>query len=260
MPPPAIRILWQSFLDPERHRAYFERLRGYLAAIADPGVEFDLVGLSPPDEHLHRLTELRCGLRAIHAAVAAERALYDAFVLGHFQEPGLEETRAVLDVPVVGLGESALLCALTLGRRIGLVTIDPVFIPWHEEQVARHGLGARVVGVAAMRISPAEFMAAMEPGEGRDWVLRRFEAEARALLDRGAEVLVPAGGLPALAFRDEHNLTIDGARVVNPIAIAAKQAEAMVKLRRLTGVEPSRRATYAKPSAAALEEFLRETD
>jgi Asp/Glu/hydantoin racemase len=45
-------------------------------------------------------------------------------VLGHFQEPGLLEIRGSLDIPVIGLGESNLLAALSLGYRFGLVTID----------------------------------------------------------------------------------------------------------------------------------------
>ena len=52
---------------------------------------------------------------------------------------------AAVDIPVVGLGEATLLAALSMGRRLGLVTIDPVFIDWHERQVRAHGLDQRVL-------------------------------------------------------------------------------------------------------------------
>src|SRR5687768_13926449 len=99
------RILWQSFLDPNRHARYFVRLRERLAELADPDVEFNVIGMSPPDHLFHRLTETRCGLKSIHNAIQAERDGYEAFVIGHFQEPNLDEARSLLDIPVVGFGE-----------------------------------------------------------------------------------------------------------------------------------------------------------
>jgi Asp/Glu/hydantoin racemase len=254
------RITWQSFLDPDEHANYFIRLRERLAELADPGVEFTVVGMTPPDSLFHRLTETRCGIRLIHNAIQAERDGYHAFVIGHFQEPNLEDARSVLDIPVVGFGESSLLFAATLGYKIGLITIDPVFVPWHESQVERLGLKRRVVGVTSMQITADEFMTAMMPGKGRDDVLRQFEEQSAPLLDAGAEVLVPAGALTAITLcATIRNFSIDGARVLDGVAVSAVQAQAVVRLHRLTGVEPSRRSTYVKPSPELIDEFLRET-
>src|SRR5262249_55221785 len=97
-------ILWQSFLDPDEHRPYVDALRAMLEAAA-PGSEFDVAGTRPPDRHLHALTEVRCGIAALRNALWAERAGYDAIVIGHFQEPFLHEIRSSVSVPVVGLGE-----------------------------------------------------------------------------------------------------------------------------------------------------------
>jgi len=36
---------------------------------------------------------------------------------------------------------------------IALVTSDPVFIPWHREQISRYGLAERVIGVTAIWVS-----------------------------------------------------------------------------------------------------------
>ena len=129
------RIWYQSFVDPVEQAPYIERLQAALDAVAAPGISFEVHGLVPPDRHFCQLTELRCAVQTIRNAIEAERAGYSAFVIGHFQEPGLTGA-GNLDIPVVALGEAALLAWLPLGRRIGLVTIDPVFIPWHKEQIA----------------------------------------------------------------------------------------------------------------------------
>jgi allantoin racemase len=250
-----LNILYQGFVDPELQQRYVEVLTAYLNEIADPDVHFDYLGVSPADVYVHRLTELRCSVDALRSAIAAAPR-YDAVIMGHFQDAGLYEARATLGVPVIGLGEASLLYACTLGHRIGLVTIDPVFIPWHEEQVLRYRLDHRVVGVRAMRTGVADYVAALDDSAVAARIHDQFLEQAATLAADGVEVVIPAGGLPALLLRDEHDFEIDGAVVLNPTAVAAKQAECAVRLRRLNGTRPSRRATFAPPSDLAVSEFL----
>lgn len=250
------RIWYQSFVDPEAQAPYIERLQRTLDEVAAPGVAFAVHGLSPPDRYFHPLTEFRCAAQTIRNAIAAERDGYDGFVIGHFQEPGLIEARGAVDIPVIALGEAVLLNACTLGHKIGLVTIDPVFIPWHEQQVARHRLEARVVGVRAIRADLASFMRAFTDEAAYQAAREDFVREVRPLVAAGAEVIVPAGGLPMLLFSRERGFAVDGAPVLSGIPQVAKAAEMALSLHRLTGTSVSRRGTYAKAPAAAIEEFL----
>ena len=127
-PTRSARLWYQSFVHPIQQAPYIERLQGLLDLVAGPEIRFEVHGLDPPDHFFHPLTEFRCAAQTIRNALEAERAGYDAFVIGHFQEPGLLEIRGAIDIPVIGLGEANLLAALSMGRRLGLVTIDPVFI------------------------------------------------------------------------------------------------------------------------------------
>src|SRR6516164_1683350 len=147
------KIWYQSFVHPIEQAPYIERLQAYLDKAAGPDVKFEVYGLDPPDRHFHALTEFRCAAQTIRNALEAERAGYDALVIGHFQEPGLLQVRGAVDIPVIGLGEATLLAALSMGRQLGLVTIDPVFIDWHERQARAHGLEERVAGVRAIHES-----------------------------------------------------------------------------------------------------------
>jgi hypothetical protein len=83
-----------------------------------------------------------------------------------------------------------------------------------------------------------------------------FIEQVRPLVAQGAEVIIPAGGLPMLLFARECPFVIDGALVLSGIAVAAKAAEMALALRRLTGAVVSRRGTYAKASPACVEEYL----
>jgi hypothetical protein len=137
------------------------------------------------------------------------------------------------------------------------VTIDPVFITWHERQVMAHGLDQRVVGVSAIRADLPGFMQAFTDEASYAKVRDEFVSQVRPLVLGGAEVILPAGGLPMLLFSREHPFLIDGALVLNGIAVVAKATEMAIALRRLTGAVVSRRGTYAKASEACVEEYRR---
>lgn len=251
-----IRIRYQSFVHPEEHSSYIDRLGAHLSEVADPGVEYDVVGIDPPMTQLHRLSELRCATQAIRNAVEAERTGFDAFIEGHFYDPGLFEMRGTLDIPVVGLGEAGLCFACSLAWRIAVVTIHPYFVPIIEEQVRRYGLADRVAGVRAVQTDPAEMNAAFTDREAFDSIAAQFRAEAEPLVEAGGEVLLPGGGFPSLLFALAGGLEVAGAPVLDVIAVAAKWGEMSVKLRRANGTGASRARAFSKPSAQALEEFI----
>ena len=251
------KIWYQSFVHPTGQAPYIDRLQAFLDHAASPGIRFEVHGLDPPDRHFHPLTEFRCAAQTIRNALLAERAGYDAFIIGHFQEPGLLEIRGALDIPVVGLGEASMLAALSMGGRLGLVTIDPSFIDWHERQVRAHCLERRVVGVRAVHMDLPSFMRAFTDKESYARVHADFIEQVRPLVAAGAEVILPAGGLPMLLFSRECPFTVDGALVLNGIAVAVKATEMALALRSLTGAVVSRRGTYAKASAECVDEYLR---
>jgi allantoin racemase len=251
------RIWYQSFTDPAIDAAYFTRLDAYLRSVTGTGFEITVAGIQPGDRYLHPITEFRCAAQVIANALSAHREGYDAFVIGHFQEPGLAEARAAVDMPVIGLGEATMLHACTLGRRIGLVTINPVFVPYHEDQIARHGLQRRVIAVGALAADVAQLNKAFDDERAYTRLRESFIEQAGSMLDRGVEVIIPAGGYPMLLFGREHGFTIGGATVLNGLPIAVAAAETAIRLRRLNGTCTSRRASYALPPAGAVEEFGR---
>jgi Asp/Glu/Hydantoin racemase len=156
------RIWYQSLTDPDADRPYFTRLSGYLRSVTSPGCEVEAFGIQPGARHPHPITEFRRAAQVIANALTAQEQGYNAFVLGHFQEPGLAEARSAVRIPVIGLGEATMLHACTLGRKIGLVATSPVFVPWHEDQIARHGLQQRVIAVRALHAQTGQFNRAFD--------------------------------------------------------------------------------------------------
>jgi Asp/Glu/hydantoin racemase len=215
----------------------------------------EVYGIRRSARHLHPITEFRCAAQVIANALTAQQQGYDAFVIGHFQEPGLAEARSAASIPVIGLGEATMLHACTLGRKIGLVTINPVFIPYHEDQVARHGLQQRVIAVQAVHAQTGQFNRAFED-EGEYRSLREaFVDQAEPMLKLGIEVIIPAGGYPMLLFAREQSFAVGGAMVLNGLPVTVAAAETAIGLGRLNGTGTSRRAAYALPPSEAVAEF-----
>lgn len=251
-----MRIWWQSFIDPAQHRPYFELLQKRLNAVKRPGTEIEIHGVVPPDRHFHALTEFRCAQAAIRNAIQAERDGFDAVVIGHFQEPGLREARGALGIPVIGLGEAAMLHACTMGLKFGLVTINPVFLAWHEMQVAAHGLERRFAGVQAIQADVDRFMAAFTDPRELEAVREDFRQKVQPLIAAGADVLIPAGGLPMLVMAEMQPFLVDGACVLEGLAAVVKAAEMAVEMHRLTGVVAGRNGFYARAPQGAIDDFM----
>lgn len=116
--------------------------------------------------------------------MAREAEEPDAFFIGCFGSPGLEKLRAETGLPVVGLGDAALLQASYLTRRFGLVTTLECGIAGLWDQVGGSGLAGRCVGIEAAN-SDAD-------AGNEDGLLERLERAGRRLVEQGADGLVTA--------------------------------------------------------------------
>ena len=251
-----MRIWYQSYVDYENGARYWDALRVHLDEIRDPETIIDINGITPFDSYAHPVVEWRCAREMMVNAVRAEREGYDAFIVGHFQDSGLYEVRSMVDIPVIALGEASMLWACQLGQQIGLVTLNERFVAGHRHQVKKYGLEQRVTGIHGMVFEPGQMMAAIGDDAKLEEARQVFEAQGLPLVEQGVDILIPAGGIPMLLFSRLHDHRVGPAPVINGIPIVVKMAETAVRLRRLTGLGPSRRSDYVKAPDHVIEEFL----
>jgi len=250
-----MRIAYQSYVDYENGAGYWDALGAHLDAIKDPETTIDIKGITPFDSYAHPIVEWRCGREMMVNAVQAEKDGYDAFIVGHFQDSGLYEVRSMVDIPVISLGEASMLYACQLGQHIGIITINPRFVPGHKHQIRKYGLEHRVTGVHGMTFEPGQIMSAIGDDAKLAAAAKQFEDQGLPLVEPGTDILIPAGGIPMLLFSQIHDHRVGGAPVINGIPIVVKMAEMAVKLRRLTGLGVSRTGDYVKAPDRIVEEF-----
>jgi allantoin racemase len=252
------RIWAQGATDQVGHRHYLAELLPHMKACSDPDFEVEFKTMTPSVTTVHALSEFRFSRAVVRGAIQAEQEGYDAFFMNHFQDVGLYDARASVKMPVLGLGEATLLHACTMGRKLGLLAINPAFIPTHNDQIYRYGLQQRIAGIRAIEASISDYMEAFASPSKKTELQAVFEREARRLIDDGADVIVPTGGIPMMLFGKEADANVDGAPIVNGVTVVIKAAEMAIKLKRL-GVSVASRipqSGFALPSAQTLDEFL----
>jgi allantoin racemase len=159
----------------------------------------------------------------------------DAGIIACFDDTGLDAARSVAAFPVVGICEAALLTAGQLAKRIAVITTLPRSIVPLEELVRRYGFAERA-SVSACNVAVLDLE---KPGSGAE---RKLDAEIARALEKGAEAIVlGCAGMADLAASLSQKF---GVPVVDGVAAAVKQAEALVALKLTT----SRRGSYALPA------------
>ncbi len=174
----------------------------------------------------------------IAAVAEAERAGASAAVIACFDDTGLDAARAFASIPVVGICEAALVTAGQIAKRVGVVTTLSRSIVPLEELVRRYGFGERA------RVTACDVPVLALEDEGSD-ARSRLEAEIARAADAGAEAIVlGCAGMADLAAALAEKF---GLPVVDGVAAAVKQAEALAAL----GLRTSKRGAYARPAEKA---------
>ena len=250
----SIRIWYQSYVDEPHGRDYWGKLRLHLDGLVDAGTSVDIKGITPHDSYVHPLVEWRCAREMICNAVQAEREGYDAVVVGHFQDAGLYEARSAVGIPVLGLGETTMLHACTLGQRISLISLKHGYEAWVRQQISKYGLQSRVVDMHRVHVPPDLYAAAWNSKKKAEELFAILREQLRPLVQNGAEVLIPSGGGPMAMLSPMRE--VDGAPVLDGVAITVKMAEVAVKLKRLAGIGVSRAGGFRQAPPFVIEEFL----
>ena len=211
-------------------------------AVAAPGIEIVAVTSSMGPASIEGFYDEAFAVPGlIRALLEAPDA--DAGIIACFDDTGLDAARSVARFPVVGICEAALVTAGQLAKRIAIVTTLPRSIVPLEELVRRYGFADRAL-VTACNVAVLDL-----EKTGSD-AAEKLDAEIALALDKGAEAIVlGCAGMADLALTLSQRF---GVPVIDGVAAAVKQAEALVGLKLST----SRRGSYASPAAKSYAGML----
>jgi allantoin racemase len=201
-----------------------------------PGTEITAVTASFGTQYVENRVEAAIAGHAVLDVLAAHMAGHDAAIIAAFGDPGLAAAREFADIPVLGIEESALLTAWTLGRRIAIVCLTPRLGRWYQECAEEHGLAGRLISVRALDVPIPDISRAKDQLHAR-----LLEECLRAIEDDAAEVIIFGGG-PIAGLARETALQIP-VPTLDGVSCAVRLAEAIVGLH----PRPPTRGTFARP-------------
>ena len=158
------------------------------------------------------------------ATLAGEHAPgHDAVIIAAFGDPGIDGLREALDIPVVGLTESALMSACLLGKRFSIVAISRRITAWYRECVQANGLVDRLASIRCLDRPLQDIGRVQEDHEAA------LLALCQAAVDEdGADVLIIAGApLAGLARSVKHRMAVP---MVDGVSSAVCHAQTLVSL------------------------------
>ena len=145
-----------------------------------------------------------------------------AIIVSAFSDPGLEELRAEVDIPVFGIGEEVFHEAAQDGRAFGIVTVTPDegLIRSFEVKAASLGYEAQYRGV---RVTPGDPKELVQSPDELDAALA--EAVRASIDEDGAQAVIMGGGpLSASAVRLQPQFDVPLVVAVSAAARAAVRA------------------------------------
>ncbi|MCK0094361.1 aspartate/glutamate racemase family protein [Yoonia sp. F2084L] len=107
----------------------------------------------PPGIESQRQADLTIAPMLKLAAAQKDAAGY---VIACFGDPGLHALRDQTTLPVIGIQEAAVMTALTLGQRFGVIAILPASIPRHLRAFGAMGVSNRLAGDRALGLGVAD--------------------------------------------------------------------------------------------------------
>lgn len=173
----------------------------------------------PPSIENQRQADLTIGPMLTLAAAQADAA---GFVIACFGDPGLHALRTQTSLPVVGIQEAAVMTALTLGQRFGVIAILPSSVPRHLRAFGSMGVTDRLAGDRALGLGVTDLADARKSREAM------ISAGLKLRDDDGADVLIM--GCAGMAHYRAPLQAATGLPVVEPCQAAVSMALGQIAL------------------------------
>jgi allantoin racemase len=203
-------------------------------------------------QHLRRATDtaiayptLLNSVDVVAEFVKLEEDGVDAVMVACSGDPGVQEGRSLLKIPVVGPMEAAMGLATGYGWKFGILTVaDSTWGSNMDQMVHRYGFSARYAGQRQLLLPTKVIFT--EGFEKPEMVREDIEGRTRELVKDGADViLIGTAGISTFASSFGISKADDPeVPIFDVISIGLKFAELRADLQRQMGIPPVSRAGW----------------
>ena len=233
-----IRIWYQSSVAIGRNpvfKPYEEAIARNALAVARPDTTVEIHGVERMTPHYERSRYARYlnGISIVRNAARAEAEGFDAIAVGCYTDPCLEEIHDTVTIPTLFMMQTSMHLASMLGGKFAFVSYSSSNLRQMTRLAERYGLERRLAGAGCFEAQLSrsdEWFADPAP------VIEGFRREATRCVGQGAEVLIPTCGVLNQVLRENEVRQVGGCPILDGSSVLLKLTEAMVDLRRATGL------------------------
>jgi len=175
----------------------------------------------------------------IECMYQASQEGYDAIMVACSGDPGVYEASEIVDIPVVGPMEAAMLTACMFGNKFGILTVeDRRWAEYCEELAVRYGLKSRLSGVERISIPSSD--AFTKGFLDLPWIGKELIAKSQKLIDGGANsIVIGSAGLSTMASAAGISKVPEcNAPIFDCLSAGLKMAELRADLNKKLGMPP----------------------
>ena len=171
---------------------------------------------------LHHMLRVPAIIKKI---IEAERSGFDAVIQSNTYDPGVEQARLAVRIPVVGVLRATCHVAACLAHRVGITILVESMVPYTRSILREYGLAPLITGIKALNMYETGDLS-----EVREPIKRKVIELAKALKAEGAEVVIPLGGrvFPGAITCEEIEAEA-GIPILNTKAIGIQFTEMLVR-------------------------------
>ena len=241
----------------EIYKPYYESLMRHARKVCRPDTvcEFPNLGKNYPGAarsrtHLHLVAH-----ETIKSALRAESRGFDAFVT-QCLDLGFHELREMVDIPVVFMTQATLAYYSQLAPNFAFLVNGVRLHHFFEELGDRYKANERRIRGGYVRFAFTDYANLWNNPQP---FIDEFMQTAREVVRRGATSLYPAGLYLSQWLIDQGIREVEGAIIMDPLAIGIKTAELMVDLER-AGIKRYNAGPWAVPPQEVREMLAKELD
>lgn len=246
--------------DPDR---LWDVLTSYANRIVGPGDTVEVLFTRSRTLSTQTLRYVVNSVALAQDVLAAEAAGFDGVMLAASVDPGLDESRSVARIPVVGSIESALAVSQFIGRKVGIVTTpggedEGAYLRIIEQNVIRYGCRDKLIAHRPVRTfnqSHSQFYASFSKALSgdADEFMSAFDATACELVREGADVIICGNQLFGAVLEGRLTYTSNNAPIIDNAAAGLKMLQTLVSLRNSVGLDVSRTGVFQAPTLESMK-------
>jgi allantoin racemase len=148
--------------------------------------------------------------------------VYNAIIVNCFLDPAVSLLKGIIKIPVVGPCEASLALASTIGKKIGIITVNDKAIWMIEDRVNELNFRDHVIHISGIPLG------VLDIDENIEYTKKLLIEESIKANKKGCEVIIlGCTALAGLAKEIQDNIELP---VIDPFGAAIKVAESLIKL------------------------------